>query len=79
MSTDLIVALTDNTFSSEVLKSDIPVLVDYWAEWCGPCKMVAPILDEIAEQFKGQLKVAKLDIDANPATPHVTVFVVSLP
>ena len=69
MSKDLIVALTDNTFSSEVLTSDIPVLVDYWAEWCGPCKMVAPILDEIAEQFKGQLKVAKLDIDANPATP----------
>lgn len=69
MSKDLIVALTDNTFSSEVLTSDIPVLVDYWAEWCGPCKMVAPILDEIAEQFKGQLKVAKLDIDTNPATP----------
>ena len=66
---DDIVYLTDDTFEDEVLKSDIPVLVDYWAEWCGPCKMIAPILDEIAADYKGRLKVAKLNIDENPATP----------
>ncbi len=66
---DDIVYLTDDTFEDEVLKSDIPVLVDYWAEWCGPCKMIAPILDEIAADYKGRLKVAKINIDENPATP----------
>ncbi len=66
---DNIVYLTDDTFEDEVLKSDVPVLVDYWAEWCGPCKMIAPILDEIAEEYKGRLKVAKLNIDENPNTP----------
>jgi thioredoxin 1 len=63
------VYLTDDSFDADVLKSDTPVLVDYWAEWCGPCKMIAPILDEIADEYEGRLKVAKLNIDENPATP----------
>ncbi|EDY85393.1 thioredoxin [gamma proteobacterium HTCC5015] len=66
---DSITYLTDATFDSEVLESDLPVLVDYWAEWCGPCKMIAPILDEVAEEYKGRLKVAKLNIDENGDTP----------
>ncbi|WP_006788162.1 thioredoxin TrxA [Thiorhodospira sibirica] len=61
--------ITDASFETEVLKSDQPVLVDYWAEWCGPCKMIAPILDEIADEYAGRLKVAKLNIDENPGTP----------
>jgi thioredoxin 1 len=65
-----IVYVTDDSFADEVLKSTIPVLVDYWAEWCGPCKMIAPILDEIAREYVGRLKVAKLDIDKNLATPQ---------
>ena len=64
-----IVHVSDDSFEQEVLKSDKPVLVDFWAEWCGPCKMIAPILDEIAEEYDGRLKVAKLDIDDNPQTP----------
>lgn len=66
---DAIIYLTDDTFESEVLKSDKPVLVDYWAEWCGPCKMIAPILDEIVKEYGDRLKVTKLNIDENPATP----------
>src|SRR5690349_18455076 len=64
-----IVHITDDTFETEVLQSQTPVLVDYWAEWCGPCKMIAPALDQIAKEYEGRLKVAKLNIDENPATP----------
>jgi thioredoxin 1 len=66
---DKLCRVTDDNFEKEVLQSDIPVLVDYWAEWCGPCKLIAPILDEIADEYNGRLKVAKLDIDDNPSTP----------
>jgi thioredoxin 1 len=64
-----IIDLTDASFEQDVLKSDVPVLVDYWAEWCGPCKMIAPLLDEVAVDYEGKLKVAKLNIDQNAATP----------
>lgn len=64
-----IVHVTDDSFESDVLKSSEPVLIDYWAEWCGPCKMIAPVLDEIASEYTGRLKVAKLNIDDNPNTP----------
>lgn len=64
-----IVHLTDDSFEADVLKSDLPVLVDYWAEWCGPCKMIAPVLDEIAGEYGDKLKIAKLNIDDNPNTP----------
>jgi thioredoxin 1 len=66
---DNIVHLTDDSFEDEVLKSAEPVLVDYWAEWCGPCKMIAPVLEEIATEFAGKIKVGKLNIDDNPNTP----------
>ena len=66
---DQVVYVTDDTFEDEVLKSDTPVLVDYWAEWCGPCKMITPILDEISDDYSGKLKIAKLNIDENPNTP----------
>ena len=61
--------VSDESFDSEVLNSDVPVLVDYWAEWCGPCKVIAPVLVEIASEYNGKIKVCKLDIDANEATP----------
>ncbi len=60
---------SDATFEADVLKSDLPVLVDYWAEWCGPCKVIAPVLEEIATEYDGKMKVCKLDIDANEGTP----------
>ena len=61
--------ITDDTFENEVLQSSTPVLVDYWAEWCGPCKMIAPILDDVAQEYAGRLKIAKLNIDENQNTP----------
>lgn len=64
-----IIEVTDETFEELVLKSSVPVLVDYWAEWCGPCKMIAPVLDEIAQDYDGKLIVAKLNIDENDQTP----------
>ncbi len=60
------VVLTDDNFDAEVLKSDIPVLVDFWAEWCMPCKMVEPIVDQIAQEYAGKLKIGKVDVDSNP-------------
>jgi thioredoxin 1 len=66
---DKIVHVTDDNFENEVLQSSAPVLVDYWAEWCGPCKMIAPVLDEIAGEYQGRVKIAKLNIDDNPNTP----------
>ena len=64
-----IVYTSDDGFDADVLGADKPVLVDYWAEWCGPCKMIAPILNEIADEYSDRLKICKLDIDANQATP----------
>ncbi len=64
-----IVYLSDESFETDVLQADCPVLVDYWAEWCGPCKMIAPVLDEIAKDYSGKLKICKLNIDENADTP----------
>ena len=64
-----IVHISDESFEEEVLQSERPVLIDYWAEWCGPCKMIAPVLDEIATEYSDRLKVVKLNIDDNPQTP----------
>jgi thioredoxin 1 len=64
-----LVHVTDDSFESEVIQQSTPVLVDFWAEWCGPCKMIAPILNEIADEYGDRLRVAKLNIDENPNTP----------
>jgi thioredoxin 1 len=64
-----IVHVSDASFDADVLNADLPVLVDFWAEWCGPCKMIAPVLDEIASEYQGKLKVCKVDVDANPDIP----------
>ena len=69
MSSELIKHTSDASFDTDVLKSDKPVLVDYWAEWCGPCKMIAPILDEVAGTYQGKLKIAKMNVDENREIP----------
>lgn len=69
MSSPSIQHLTDDSFEPEVLKSDLPVLVDYWAEWCGPCKSIAPILEDLAKEYGGRLKIAKLNVDENQSVP----------
>ena len=63
------ITVTDTTFKEEVLDSNVPVLVDFWAAWCSPCKMIAPIVEALAQEYDGQIKVAKVDVDANPITP----------
>lgn len=68
MANEKIVELSDENFESEVLKSDLPILVDFWAAWCGPCRMVAPVLEQIADEYDGQVRIGKLDIDANQQT-----------
>ncbi|HUK65274.1 MAG TPA: thioredoxin [Anaeromyxobacteraceae bacterium] len=70
MASSDVVTLEDKTFEQEVLKSETPVLVDFWATWCGPCKAIAPAVDDLAREFKGRLKVAKLDIDSHQAVPQ---------
>lgn len=62
-------AITDGTFENEVVASKVPVLVDFWAQWCGPCKAIAPLLDDLAQKYEGKIKIVKLDVDSNPGTP----------
>ncbi len=71
-------ATTDNTFRTDVLESDLPVLVDFWADWCGPCRMLAPAIDQIAQEMAGKLRVFKLDVDSNPLT-STTYGIQSIP
>ena len=64
-----ITPITDDTFEQEVLKSDTPVLVDYWAEWCGPCKAISPVLEDLAPEYAGKVRIVKMNVDENPNTP----------
>ncbi len=61
--------VTDETFETEIMKADLPAMVDFWAEWCGPCRMVGPVVEELAAQYKGKIKIAKMDVDKNRNTP----------
>lgn len=70
MASDLIQHVTDASFDPDVLKADVPVLVDYWAEWCGPCRAIAPVLAEVAKDYEGRLKVTKMNVDENPEVPR---------
>ncbi|MCG8424942.1 MAG: thioredoxin [Proteobacteria bacterium] len=70
MASDKIVTITDETFQSEVLEAELPTLVDFWAVWCGPCRQVAPVVDALADEYDGKLKVAKMDIDHHKGTPQ---------
>ena len=69
MASDKVLQLSDDGFEKDVLQSDVPVLVDFWASWCAPCKAIAPVIDALAEQYDGKVKIAKLNVDENPATP----------
>ena len=64
-----LVQVTDDNFDAEIVNSDLPVMVDFWAEWCGPCRMVAPVVEELAKEYEGKIKVAKMDVDKNRKTP----------
>ncbi|WP_303722468.1 thioredoxin [Malonomonas rubra] len=69
MAGDKVLEFTDDNFDAEVLKSSVPVLVDFWATWCAPCKAIAPVIDQLAEEFDAQVKIGKVNVDENPATP----------
>jgi thioredoxin 1 len=69
MASDKVLQLSDDSFANDVLKSDLPVLVDFWASWCAPCKAIGPLIDGLADEYDGKVKIAKLNVDENPATP----------